>query len=159
MKINIIFFLGKTFLSNNLKNTKNSFFEKCCLSTFAKTCFKSNLPSTTEIFIDSQNKSHNHFNRFFLFNSQNLAKNISYSNSSTYQNYLKNRIFSSIFLSILSINEIINVIYFFNMNIVVGHDNVSAFFLHLAAATIARPICNVSLIFFVHKALFLTTVH
>ena len=66
---------------------------------------KSNLTSTTEIFIDSQNKSDdpkvvaNYFNRFCFFCSiaKTLAENIPHSNIPTYRNYLTNCVSSSIF--------------------------------------------------------------
>ena len=39
LKIKTIFFSEKLVLVNKLKSIKNSFFENCCLSTFATTCF------------------------------------------------------------------------------------------------------------------------
>ena len=39
-KLKQFFFSGKLVLVNKLKSMKNSFFEKCHLSTFATTCFK-----------------------------------------------------------------------------------------------------------------------
>ena len=103
---------------------------------------KSNLPSTSKILIDFQNKSDdskvvtNYFNRFFCSIAKTLAENIPHSNIPTYRNSFTNRVSSLIFLSTPCINEIKNVIYSLNENKTVGNDNISAFFLHSAAATV-----------------------
>ena len=126
--------------------------------------FKSNLPSTTKILIDFQNKSDNpkvvtnYFNRFFCSIAKTLAKHIPHSNIPTYRNYFTNLVSSPIFLSTPSINEIINVIYSLNVNKTLGHNNIFAFFLHSAAATIVLYL-QCFLNFGYNMALFPTTVH
>ena len=138
----IIRLAKKLYFSSSLDNSRND--KKKTWDILNKILpSKSNLPSTTEIFIDSQNKSDdpkvvaNYFNRFFCSIAKTLAQNFPHSHIPTYRNYLTNRVSSSIFLSTPSINEIINVIYSLNVNKAVGHDNIPAYFLQSAAATIA----------------------
>ena len=70
-----------------------------------------------------------------------------------FSNYLSNRVSTLLYLNTPSVSEIINAIYSLNVNKAVGHDNIPAFFKHIAA-TIISPYLQYFIDFFFKNGLF-----
>ena len=81
------------------------------------------------------------FNDFFSKIGENLAKNFSRHDKSSYENFLSNRDLPTIYMEPPRINEVINVIHSLQMHKSVGHDNISPFYLRVASTIIAPILC------------------
>ena len=92
----------------------------------------------------------NGFNNFFCSFGKLTHSNLDYRN---FSKYLSNRVSTSLCLNTPSVSEIINAIYSLNVNKAVGHDNISAFFMHIAA-TIISPYLQYFIDFFFKNGIF-----
>ena len=85
---------------------------------------------------DSLQKA-NRFNEFYCSIGKELAKKAFFNHQIKYSTYLRNSISYIMYLEPPTTNEIINCIDSLNMNKAVGHDNILAYFLKIAATTLA----------------------
>ena len=92
----------------------------------------------------------NCFNNFFCSIGKLTHSNLDDRN---FSNYLSSRVSTSLYLNTPSVSEIINTFYSLNVNKVVGHDNIPAFFMHIAA-TIVFPYLQYFIDFFFKNGIF-----
>ena len=92
----------------------------------------------------------NCFNNFFCSIGKLTHSNLDDHN---FSNYLSNCVSSSLYLNTPSVSEIINAIYSLNVNKAVGHDNIPAFFMRIAA-TIISPYLQHFIDFFFKNGIF-----
>ena len=92
----------------------------------------------------------NCFNNFFCSIGKLMHSNL---DDRSFSNYLSNRVSTSLYLNTPSVSEIINVINSLNVDKAVGHDNIPAFFVRIAA-TIISPYLQYYIDFFFKKGIF-----
>jgi len=95
-----------------------------------------------EIVTDSQNIAHL-FNQYFCKIGENLATKVTVDKSNSYKKYLHNTTSSSLFFTPIQVNEILNAIASMNNSTARGHDNISSFFIRIAAEVIAFPLTSI----------------
>jgi len=75
------------------------------------------------------------FNQYFCKVGENLATKVPVNKSNSYKKYYHNTTSSSLFFTPIQVNETLNVIASMKNSTARGHDNISSFFIRIAAVS------------------------